>query len=286
MSASPALHDVQHRMLCALLPHVPDAAAGPAPRAAALALLRHDAPGPSSAQRLQIYRNNLFESLAGALAAVYPVLAQLVGDEFFRQLARRLIAQHPLRAGNLHGFGRELPQLLRVLPSAAALPYLADVAALEWAWHEVYHEADTIPLAATQLAEVPAAQQLALGLQLVPAARLVVSPYPVLRIWQAHQAGAVDADATLSGVSLDDGGVRLLVLRRHLEIEFVLLGDGEAAWLEALAAGGTLAEATVAALGVEPAFDLAAALGRHLALGSFGTLSLAALPSAAEEDAG
>ena len=214
------------------------------------------------------------------------MLAQLVGDEFFRQLARRLIAEHPLRAGNLHGFGRELPQILRVLPSAAALPYLADVAALEWAWHEVYHEADTIPLAATQLAEVPAAQQLALGLQLVPAARLVVSPYPVLRIWQAHQAGAVDADATLSRVSLDDGGVRLLVLRRHLEIEFVLLGDGEAAWLEPLAAGGTLADATVAALGVEPAFDLAAALGRHLALGSFGTLSLAALPSAAAEDAG
>ena len=291
VSASLALHDTQRRVLSALLPCVPDASTAAAGAAAsgaaagvadatpsataidaALALLKHDGRGPSPAQRLQIYRHNLFESLAGALAAVYPVLAQLVGEDYFRQLARRFIAEHPLRTGNLHGFGRELPQLLRELPSAAALPYLADVAALEWAWHEVYHEADATPLDAARLAQVPAAQQLALGLQLAPAARLVVSPYPVLRIWQAHQADAGEGDAALQQLSLDAGGVQLLVLRRRLEIEFVLLGNGETHWLAALSAGHTLAQATVAALGVEPAFDLAATLGRHLVLGSFGAL--------------
>jgi hypothetical protein len=275
MSAWPTLPELQTRVLGALLPPGADVAA-PAAQAtidAALGLLKRHTRGPSPAQRLQIYRHNLFESLAGALGAVFPVLAQLVGDEFFRSLARRFIAAHPPRAGNLHGFGRELPALLRTLPSAADYPYLADVAALEWAWHEVYHEADDPPLDPARLAEVPPEQQLSLGLQLVPAARLVESAYPMLRIWQAHQPDADPAAA----LSLDEGGVRLMVLRRGLEIEFVLLGEAETRWLAALADGLTLAEATIAAIGTDAGFDLAATLGRHLALGSFGALSFAAL---------
>lgn len=220
--------------------------------------------GPSPAQRLQIYRNNLFEGLSDALRAVFPVLAQLVGDAFFRSLARRFIAAHPLRAAHLQGFGRELPAFLAGLPVASDWPYLADVAALEWAWHEVYHEADGAPLRPEHLARLPAARHLDLRLALVPTARLVASPYPVLRIWQAHQG---DTDPAFT-VSLNDGGARLLLLRRALEIEFVLLSEAEQAWLAALASGKTLAEATLAAFEVDAAFDLATLLGRHLKLGS------------------
>ena len=262
-----ALSDTQHRVLGALFD------AGDA--SAALPLLQRSR-GLSAAQRLQIYRNNLFESLTQALAAVYPVVAQLVGEAYFRQVARRFIADHPLTSGNLHGFGVELPAMLATLPSAADLPYLADVAALEWAWHEVYHEAGCVPLQPAQLAEVPAAQQMDLGLQLAPAARLIASPYPVLHIWQAHQRHDGVGDDEFA-ISLDEGGVRLLVLRRALEIEFVLLGKAEDRWLRALAAGSTLAKATLAALECDPAFDLAATLGRHLSLGSFAGLSFAVL---------
>jgi hypothetical protein len=258
-----ALPEVQRLFLAALFD---------SERSAAVLPLLRQGRAPGVAQRLQIYRNNLFESLGDALRAVFPVLAQLFGDHFFRPLARRFIAAHPLRAAHLHGFGRELPAFLAGLPVAADWPYLADVAALEWAWHEVYHEADAAPLRPEQLAMLPAARHLELRLALVPAARLVESPYPVLRIWQAHQ-GQADADFALS---LDEGGVRLLLLRRELEIEFVLLSQAEYTWLAALAAGRTLAEATLAALDIDAGFDLAATLGRHLSLGS-----LAALPEAA-----
>jgi hypothetical protein len=261
-----ALSDTQHRVLDALF--------RPGDAGTALPLLQHSG-GLSAAQRLQIYRNNLFESLTQALAAVYPVVAQLVGEAYFRQVARRFIADHPLTSGNLHAFGLELPGVLTALPSAADLPYLADVAALEWAWHEVYHEAGCVPLQPAQLGEVPAAQQMDLGLQLAPAARLIASPYPILHIWQAHQRHGSGADEF--AISLDEGGVRLLVLRRALEIEFVLLGEAEDRWLRALAAGSTLAEATLAALEHDPAFDLVAALGRHLSLGSFAALSFGVL---------
>ena len=275
MSLDPSLPDTQARVFAALRERAAGAAAQ-----GALELLAWSR-GPSTAHRLQIYRNNFSESLVAALSAVYPVVAQLVGEDYFRQLARTHIAQQPLRSGHLHPFGRELPALLREVPSAAALPYLADVAELEWAWHEVYHEADTTPLDPALLQEVPPQQQMNLGLQLAAAARLVSSPYPILRIWQAHQG---EPDRAFE-IALDEGGVDLLALRRELEIEFVLLGAAEVVWLRELHRGATLAQATVAALDVQSGFDLPATLGRHLALGTFAALSFAALPLVAEEGA-
>lgn len=253
----PALRETQALVLGALRN-------GGAPAPGVLRLLRAGA-GPGAAERLQLYRNNLFASLGDALGAVYPVLAQLVGEAWFGQLARAYVAAHPLRAASLHGFGDALPGFVGGLPGAQALPYLADVAALEWALHEVYHAAAHRPLAAAALADVAADEQPRLVLTLAPAARLVASDYPVLRIWQAHQPGA-DPQAT---ISLDEGGVRLLVLRRALETTFVRLGAAEWTWLAALAAGATLAAATAAALAQEAGFDLGAVLSRHLVLGTF-----------------
>ena len=111
---------------------------------------------------------------------------------------------------------------------------------------------------------MPAPLQPTLRLQLQPATRFVASPYPVLAIWQANQA-----DAAPTPISLDDGGVHLLVARRDFDIEFRLLADAEACWLRALRAGRSLAVALQAALELDPAFDFGATLGRHLRLGTF-----------------
>lgn len=257
-----SLPEVQTLTLDALL----HGGAGPS---AAVATLLRSACGPVPARRLQVYRNNLLVSLTAALEAVYPVLARLVGAAFFRQVARAFIVEHPSRSGNLHEFGRELPAWLRASASLQSLPYLGDVAALEWACHEVYHEANGAPLDPARLVEVPTALQPVLQLHLQPATRFVASPFPILAIWQANQEGAAPAPP----ISLDDGAVRLLVARRDLDIELRLLGDAEACWLHALAAGRPLAIALQAALDVDPAFDFGATLGRHLQLGTFSGLS-------------
>ena len=227
--------------------------------------------GLPAARRLQIYRNNLFESLTSALEAVFPVVARLVGERFFRQLARGFIGAHPSRSGNLHEFGCNLPAYLASMPSG--LTYLADVAALEWACHEVWHEADETALDAAALGAVPVGEQPRLRLHLQAASRFVASAFPVLRIWQANQSEAAEVP-----VSLDDGGVQLLVARRDFDVEFRVLHAAEDVWLRALAAGATLEIATARALDANPAFGLAGVLTRHLSLGSFARLSLAAEP--------
>src|SRR3974390_531564 len=78
---------------------------------AASSLLR-PASVPSAQRRLQIYRNNLFENRIAALAAVYPVVARLVGPDFFRCAARAYIQISPFRSGDLHAFGDRWPEFL------------------------------------------------------------------------------------------------------------------------------------------------------------------------------
>lgn len=236
------------------------------------ASLLRTARGVPAERRLHVYRNNLYASLGTALAAVYPVVARLIGDDCFRELARGYVARHPSRSGNLHEFGRHLPSYVRAQTELSTLRYLADVAALEWASHEVYHEADNRTLDASALGQVPAEAQARIRLHLQLATRFIASSYPVLAIWQAHQ---VDADEHVAPVSLDAGGVRVLVARSGFEVEFRMLGAAEDRWLRALAEGRTLAAALSAALALDPDFDFSATLGRHLGLGSFRAYSLA-----------
>ena len=212
-------------------------------------------------RRLQVYRNNVFVSLLQALADVYPVLVRLVGRDYFDQAARRFVREHPSRSGNLHDFGSELPGFLGRLPEAASLPYLPDVAALEWAWHEAFHAADAPALDAARLATLSESAAGSLRCRLHPAARLLASPYPVLAIWEANIEDAPEGGE----ISLDAGPDRLLVTRRELERVIERLTPGEYGLLRALASGASLADACEAAVAAEPRIDLEAAMARFVA---------------------
>jgi hypothetical protein len=221
------------------------------------------------ARLVQIYRNNTFASLTAALEAVYPVVVRLVGDGFFRYAADTYIHAHPSTSGNLHDFGGRFGAFLATFPAAASLPYLPDVARLEWAYHRVFHAADHPPLALAQLAAVPPAQHGQLVFGLHPATRLLESDYPVLRIWQANQPGAADEH-----VDLDTGGDRLLVFRRALDIEFKRLSAGELRLLRAFSVERRFAEASTAALEAEAQLDLGEILRQHVALGTVASFRL------------
>jgi hypothetical protein len=259
----PALRETQ---LCVM-----DALLGRAGGHGAGALLRAGR-RPAPARRLQIYRHNVFETAVATLGDVFPVVARLVGTDFFRTAGNAYARIHPSRSGDLRRFGGFFPDFLRDYLPAAALPYLGDVAALEWAYHHAYHERELPGLDPLRLAGVAADRQTQLRLHLQPSATLVSSPYPILGIWQANQPAAPE-DAT--PISLDDGGVDLVVVQSDLEIEFRPLAEGECCWLRSLAAGEELADAVAAALDRDPGFDLAQALVRHLGLRLFVDVTLA-----------
>jgi hypothetical protein len=227
-------------------------------------------------RRLGVYRHNMFASLTSALAAVYPTVAALVGEGFFRFMAHEYILAQPSRSGNLHEFGAELPAFLQGFEPAASLPYLPDSARLDWAWHAAFHAdvaaAPDAPAALMRIGAMSDAARLALKLQWQPAARLVASAYPVLAIWRLHQQPLPPADDDTPLVDVDAGGDCVLVARRGGELLLERLEPAEHALLAALGRGDTLGDAVAAALQVDAGFDVAAAIAHHLALGTLAGL--------------
>jgi hypothetical protein len=220
--------------------------------------------GLDPVRRAQLYHNNMFVGLTGALEAVYPVVQRLVGDQFFHFAAKEYIQDRPSQSGNLHGFGDRFADFLAVLPSAAGLPYLADVARLEWAYHEVFHAAIGPRLDVEGLQGLSASSWERLGFELHPASRLIESDYPVLQIWQVNR----DDYTGDQRVDLARDGERLMVLRRDLEIAMYRLSPGEFAWLRALINKQDISRAYEQACLAEPEFDLDTCLKRHVARGT------------------
>ncbi|MGP9790341.1 HvfC/BufC family peptide modification chaperone [Roseinatronobacter sp. NSM] len=139
------------------------------------------------AQRFKVYRNNVQHSLTRALAARFPVIEQLVGATFFTAMARAYIAQSPPQDPVMLRWGNSFAGFLDGFPPVAHLPFIGDVARLEYARGRACHAADAAPVAPDALA---VAELDALRFILHPSVALFTSFFPAVQIWQAHQPGA------------------------------------------------------------------------------------------------
>jgi hypothetical protein len=217
--------------------------------------------GLNPVKRLAVYRNNTYVNFTNALRTTYPVVARLVGDGFFRYAVHEYIAQHPSSSGDLHQFGAAFANFLATFESAAGLPYLPDVARLEWAYEQAFYAVESAPFNSEALAKVPHESYEALKFVLNPAVRLITSKYPILRIWQVNQEG-FEGD---QGVDLTGGGVQLLVIRdSRLDVGMKILGEGEFVLLQALADGQVFAMACEQALNAQPDCDIPACLKQQI----------------------
>lgn len=221
------------------------------------AVTAHLAENPALARRrLAIYREAIGANRRGALRSAYPVVARLVGDAFFDEAARRLACLAPPACADLNRYGDGFAAFLASYPHAGAMPWLADVARLEWAWHEALSAADATGVDFAALAAVPAEEQPALRFSLHPSVRLVRSAWPVLAIWEANQPGR---DGT---PDRDEGADDVLAWREDGRVRMVLLAPPDAAFVEAIGRGTPLEVAA----GSE-GWDFAPMLGRLAAHG-------------------
>jgi uncharacterized protein (UPF0276 family) len=220
-------------------------------------------PAPLAA-RLAVYRGNLAGSWTRALAGAFPVVAQLVGDAFFAALAREYGRRHPAAEADLHAFGAGFAAFLDGFPHVADLPYLPDMARLEWLLHRAYYAADAAPLAPAALACVDPETFGQCRLPRHPAAAVFASRWAVVPLWQAHRPG--------SGVPFPDDVARPsqgLVYRLGWEPDVLALEAADCRALGALEEGATVAEALDEALAIDAGFDLAPRLGQWMAHAAF-----------------
>ncbi|WP_193370706.1 HvfC/BufC N-terminal domain-containing protein [Pelagibius marinus] len=220
--------------------------------------------GLPPAQRLRIHANHYRITLSEALAATYPVVARLLGEPCFAGLAREFIQLSPPTSPCLFEYGGGFAHYLDAVPLLMELPYLPDVARLEWALNEARHAADAAALPPAALALLQDCCFAEVVLTLHPSSRLVTSSYPIDRIWRTNQPGA-DPETT---IGLDEGGTRLLIHRDgDDDVVWCPLSPCEFDFLQALRAGVPLGCAWGAASRADASFDGGRTLSGLLAAG-------------------
>ncbi|MDP9127265.1 MAG: DNA-binding domain-containing protein [Pseudomonadota bacterium] len=145
------------------------------------------------AQRLGIYRFHYKATLREALALTFPVVARLVGGNFFNGMADAFTTASAPSQPCLAEFGDQFPGFIGSFAPAKSLPYLADVALMEWmlsaAAHALHYEA------------------------------AFYSDYPIARIWQTNQVDFA-GDAL---VDLAEGGGWIVVEKTGKDVHWRLL---------------------------------------------------------------
>jgi len=171
------------------------------------------------AQRLEIYADMYRARLVDVLREDFPRTLAHLGDDAFRALADRYLAQHPSTHPSVRHVGNQFADFLD--GQVPVPPWLADLARLEWARVEVFDAPDAEPLRLADLKSVPPADWPALQLWPIPACRVVESPWPVHDLWTA---GDVDF-----GQPLPDGprpsAVR--VWREGFSVSHAAMGERE-----------------------------------------------------------
>lgn len=186
--------------------------------------------GMPAPKRFSVYRNNIIVSLKEAMNDGFPAVASLVGTAFFAAMSDIYIRQNPPKSPILALYGLDFPKFIAEFEPAASLPYLTDVARLEFALRLAYHCADSTPVEAQAFTN---ANVLSATLSFAPTVSAIRSDYPITQI----------RAAALGGQQPTGGAEDVLITRPELDPIATAFPSGTAAIIDALQAGLPFGEA-------------------------------------------
>ena len=165
---------------------------------------------------LAIYRSAVGNCMTESLGEIFPVCAELVGEDCFRTVANLYLRGIPSRHADLARVGDAFPEFVASLDFLSRLPYLADTARLELGLHNAYSASwPPPPHAPGVLGQAIADEPERWRFLLSPSATLLASAHPVLTLWEAHQDRRIEGGWTLDRRA---PGERILVFREGAEI--------------------------------------------------------------------
>ncbi|WP_165967746.1 HvfC/BufC N-terminal domain-containing protein [Sapientia aquatica] len=223
-------------------------------------------------ERFAQYRGSIISLWQQTLSNAFPVLRQLLGDDFFDNVARVFGEKHPSQSGNLAEFGQQLPRFIEELDSCRPYPYLGDVARLEWLVHQAHYLQHRAPATLADLVNFPPERLADVRITLQPCCSLLTSDWAVADIWHAHQDSPVTLPHELSKPSA------CLVWRADWQtnwhVQVSELTRANYAALSSLASGKNLGHALEAAMELDPEFDVQTALADWFTKQIFSNLAL------------
>jgi hypothetical protein len=239
----------------------------------------HGAAGPTgednaevARRRFAIHRNNVQSALVNVLAAHFPAVVRVVGEPFFRGLASDFCRREPPSSPVLSEYGRGFPAFIASCRVVGDIPYLADLARLEWLCIEAANAEDAETIGPAELAAVPNDSIPGLRLRLHPALRLFQARLPALTIWELN-ARTGPIEHTVLEAKPEFAIVhrpRLTVEVHRVEAPVVALAEG---FLKDLPLSKAIARAM--ATSQDDEFELQAVLAHLITMGAIVAYSVA-----------
>lgn len=197
-------------------------------------LLQQNLTPAASASGLKIYADAYYKRLITALRTHFPILQKFLGDSAFTQLAYLYLKVNPSCSPSLRWFGDRLADFLAQEPNYSALPYLSELAKLEWTVTLTYDAADS-GLVNTRFLENMAPEQwpnMRFGPH--PSLHLVYFAWNVVALWESMEKTHESLDCTPL-----DSPQAWLFWRKDQRLQYCLLAKDEACALSMMQKGLT-----------------------------------------------
>ncbi len=187
--------------------------------------------------RLSVYAHGYQARLRQALAEVYESVHQVLGTGAFSELVDSYARRFPSRDYNLNFSGRHLPEFLVNSLWVQRLPFLADLAQLEWQVCQAFHAISYPPITPASLHGQSFEDWHRVRFIFQPSVSLVRSAWPILDIWEVRHRPRSEVN-----IDLVERPHNVVVSRSELQVRCQLVNLPQAILLEALLAGQTLDE--------------------------------------------
>lgn len=232
-------------------------------------------PGDSVERRWGIYGGGYVARLVEAVENDFPATRRILGPRAFESLVARYVRRFPPRSFDIGRAGDRLADFLTADPLAVDLPFLPDLARLEWRLAEAFVAENAEPLAWNALALVDPEIVADTTFRLLPGTAMIETRWPLLALRSTQSK----ADSEIS-IPVDEGPRTLLVHRHGLEVRCREVEAGDASFLELATRGLRLSVA--AGDSEDRALDLVTRFRSWVAEGLFikqGTAHSARTPS-------
>ena len=191
----------------------------------------------SAEERLSIYGNAYKTRLLEALASNFPFLHTCLGDDEFDVLGNAYIYQHPSCYRSIRWYGDRLPEFIKQGIQYQALPYLAEIAALDWMMTIVFDAKDASIVSLDQVALIAPEAWAEMRFVFHPSVHQLKFKWNVIEFWQStlNENTPILLDEYSSLVSW-------LFWRHDFNSQFISLSNEDACALNAAMNGASFSD--------------------------------------------
>lgn len=214
--------------------------------------------------RIGVYKNNVIGGLCDYLRKLHILLEILVGKEFLITMARQFITLNPPTHGCLHYYGKDFASFIENCPNTNSFPYLADIARLDFAYHNAYYAKNVPSLNSEDLTKISGQNLSNLVLRLRPCVSIISSCYPLSTLRNFCLNSSSEPIPELS-----PGFYPVLITRILNDIILHELNTDEHFFLRCIEEGLCLGGSTARTLVSFPEFRLDLLLKDHISMGTF-----------------